>query len=123
MILIDTQSPIPINDQIKAGLRGLTARGALRPGDAVPSIRALAEQLLVNPNTIARAYRELAHEGFLESRRGEGNFVAEKVARSLKDGMVEARARLHDALTQARRAGLEWKDIMAEIQAAKGEKS
>jgi GntR family transcriptional regulator len=123
MILIDPQSPVPINDQIKAGLRGLTARGALRPGDAVPSIRALAEQLLVNPNTIARAYRELAHEGFLESRRGEGNFVAEKVARSLKDGLAEARVRLQDALIQARRAGLEWKDIMAEIHAARGEKS
>ena len=123
MIEIDPQSPIPLNDQIKAGLRGLVSRGALRPGDAVPSIRAFAEQLLVNPNTIARAYRELSFEGFLESKRGEGNYITESALKHLKDGLAEARERLQDALTQARRAGLEWKDIMAEIQTAKGEKS
>ena len=65
MIQIDPRSPVPINDQIKAAVRGLVAKGLLRPGDQAPSIRSLAERLRVNPNTVARAFRELSLEGVL----------------------------------------------------------
>src|SRR5262245_14931485 len=102
MITVDPQSPVPINDQIKSGIRGLVARGLLKPGDSLPSIRALAEQLLVNPNTIARAYRELSFEGMLESRRGEGNYVSETARRTAKDGLEEARQRFLDSAALAR---------------------
>ncbi len=57
MITIDANSPVPIFEQIKAGLRGLVSRGMLNPGDQAPTIRTLAEDLVVNPNTIARAYQ------------------------------------------------------------------
>lgn len=50
--------------------------GALRPGEQLPGIRPLAEELVVNPNTVARAYRELEHEGVIELRQGAGAFVA-----------------------------------------------
>ena len=52
--------------------------GALRPGEQLPGIRPLAEELVVNPNTVARAYRELEHEGVIELRQGAGAFVAEQ---------------------------------------------
>ena len=121
MITIDPQSPVPLNDQIKAGVKGLVTKGQLRPGDALLSIRALAEQLLVNPNTVARAYRELSHEGFLESRRGEGNFISESARRNARDGLEVVRERLNDALRQARAGGLGWNEIDKQLNKAKGE--
>jgi GntR family transcriptional regulator len=123
MITIDPQSPVPINDQIKAGIKGLVTKGLLRPGDALPSIRALAEQLLVNPNTIARAYRELSFEGLLESKRGEGNYIAESAMRNARDGLEEVREGLLGALRQARAGGLGWKEIAALVEKSKGDES
>lgn len=111
MLSIDPRSPVPINEQIKSGLRGLVARGALRPGDPAPSIRALAESLKVNPNTVARAVRELVLEGLLEARRGEGTFIANGGVRKAKDGLDETREALREALLQARRGGLDWDEI------------
>lgn len=120
MIALDSGSPIPLNDQIKAGLRGLVARGVLKPGDQAPSVRALAVQLKVNPNTVARAFRELAQEGFFESRRGDGSYVAETAARQTEKGLAQARESLTEALRQARRGGLEWDDIEKTVRKARG---
>jgi GntR family transcriptional regulator len=58
-------------------VRQLVASGALGPGDALPSVRDLARDQRINPNTVAKAYQRLAEAGVLESRRGEGTFVAE----------------------------------------------
>lgn len=121
MIEIDPRSPVPINDQIKAGLKGLVSKGLLRPGDQAPSIRSLAVSLRVNPNTVARAFRELALEGFFETRRGAANFVSQAATRSAKDGLSEARETLNEALTLARRGGLAWNDIEAILRKAKAE--
>ncbi|HEX6164587.1 MAG TPA: GntR family transcriptional regulator [Vicinamibacterales bacterium] len=52
--------------------------GALRPGEQLPSIRPLAEELVINPNTVAKAYRELEHEGIVELRQGAGAFVSDR---------------------------------------------
>ncbi|MBY0497310.1 MAG: GntR family transcriptional regulator [Cyanobacteria bacterium] len=52
--------------------------GALRPGEQLPSLRPLAEELVINPNTVAKAYRELAHQGVIELRQGAGAFVTDK---------------------------------------------
>jgi GntR family transcriptional regulator len=113
MIRVDPRSPVPLNDQIKAGLRGLVARGALKPGDPAPSIRGLAESLKVNPNTVARAVRELVLEGLLDARRGEGTVVADAAPRRAHDGLDEVRRRLLESLRLARRGGLEWSEIAA----------
>jgi len=59
-------------------VRHLVASGALRPGDPLPSVRDLAREQRINPNTVAKAYQRLAEAGVLESRRGEGTFVAER---------------------------------------------
>jgi GntR family transcriptional regulator len=121
MIRIDPRSPVPINEQIKAGLRGLIARGALRPGDPAPSIRGLAEALKVNPNTVARAVRELVVEGVLDARRGEGTVVAAGAPRMAVNGLDDVRGRLREGLRQARRGGLGWSDVENVVREARKE--
>lgn len=121
MIQIDPVSSVPIYDQIKAGLRGLVTKGLLRPGDAVPSIRSLAVELKVNPNTVARAFRELALEGFLESHRGGGNFIAAGAIRQARDGLSDIRAGLKEAVRLSRRGGLSWPEIEGLVCRAKEE--
>ena len=121
MIRIDNSSAVPIYEQVKDGLRGLVARKLLGPGDQVPPIRGLAELLVVNPNTIARAYRELILEGFLESRKGEGAFIARGAVSRASNGMESIRRRLVDHILLSRRSGLSWKDVQSAIQEAKEE--
>lgn len=121
MIQIDPNSPVPINDQIKAGLKGLVAKGLLRPGDQTPSIRGLATELRVNPNTVARAFRELALEGFLESRRGGGNFISGAAKRQARDGLGLIRTGFKESIQLARRGGLSWEDITKLVEKARGE--
>lgn len=77
---VDMKSGTPIYAQIVAQVEFLVASGRLKPGDAMPPIRALAEQLLVNPNTVARAYRDLEAAGVVASRVGAGTVVAEGVS-------------------------------------------
>ena len=77
MIQIVTGDPRPIFRQIVDGLRLMMASGELAPGSRLPSVRALAQQLTINPNTVARAYAELTSEGQIESRKGVGVFVCE----------------------------------------------
>src|SRR3974377_914496 len=73
-----TGSGTPIYRQIIEQVRLGVATGALVAGDAMPSVRTLAEQNLVNPNTVVKAYSELVRDGVLESHHGKGFFVAEK---------------------------------------------
>jgi len=73
---IDFHSSKPIYEQIKEKIKLLILSGKLKEGDFVPSIRSLAEDLGVNLNTVARAYRELVQEGVLEVKRGEGYIVS-----------------------------------------------
>jgi GntR family transcriptional regulator len=77
-VKVDTTLPVPIWSQIEDGVRHLVASGALAPGDPLPSVRDLAREQRINPNTVAKAYQRLADAGVLETRRGEGTFVAAK---------------------------------------------
>src|SRR6516165_9631726 len=77
-ITITTGSGTPIYRQIIEQVRLGVATGALVASDAMPSVRMLAEQNLVNPNTVVKAYAELVRDGVLESHHGKGFFVAEK---------------------------------------------
>lgn len=71
----------PIYLQIMEWVKRRAVRGDLKPGQRLPSVRDLARELGVNPNTVARAYLELEREGFIFSRRGQGSFVTEDPAR------------------------------------------
>ena len=75
---IDPTLPTPIWSQIEEGVRHLVASGRLAPRAALPSVRDLAREQRINPNTVAKAYQRLAAAGVVEARRGEGTFVAER---------------------------------------------
>jgi GntR family transcriptional regulator len=95
MLQIVTGDPRPIARQITDGIKRLIAAAELQAGDALPSVRGLAQQLSINPNTVAKAYAELTAEGWLLSRAGMGLFVAEQRQR-LSD--AERERRLSDAV-------------------------
>lgn len=85
MILsIDPASALPIYLQIVQQVKWRLATGALRPGDQMPSVRELARQLRVNPNTVAKAFTELEREQIVETRRGSGTYVTDAVPRLTK---------------------------------------
>src|SRR5437763_229520 len=77
-ITISTSSPTAICRQIAEQVRMAIATGKLRIGDQLPSVRALAEDLVLNPNTVARAYADLTRDGLIESRSGRGVFIIRK---------------------------------------------
>jgi GntR family transcriptional regulator len=95
---IEPDSHVPIYAQIIEHLRSAIAAGVYRPGEALPSLRALAIELKVNPNTVQRAYDEMDRQGMIRSRRGVGMFVAERGARSARSRAEES---VHDAFAQA----------------------
>jgi len=80
MILrLNQSSGIPLYLQLMEQVKHAVETGALRPGDQLPAIRKMAEDLVMNPNTVARAYRELEHEGIIELKHGSGAFISESV--------------------------------------------
>src|SRR6478736_6234896 len=86
-------SGVPIYLQLMEQVKHSIETGALRPGEQLPGIRPLAEELVINPNTVAKAYRELEHEGVLELRHGAGAFVsanarAQKMSETLRSGQT-----------------------------------
>ena len=92
MISINYRDPRPIYEQIQSELRRLMLTGALPPGSRLPSVRELAGQLAINPNTIQRAYRELEADGYILSVAGKGSFVAQvdRIAEQQKKQAVSA---------------------------------
>jgi GntR family transcriptional regulator len=84
---------VPIYLQLMEQVKHAIETGALRPGEQLPGIRPLAEELVINPNTVAKAYRELEHEGVIELRHGAGAFVSgaargKKAADTLRAGQA-----------------------------------
>ncbi len=76
-IRISLKDGVPIYLQISNQVKYLVASGRLSPGEQLPPVRTLAEDLVINPNTVARAYRELEREGILVTRRGAGVYVSD----------------------------------------------
>ena len=76
MLHLDYRDNRPIHQQVRDGLRRLMVSGVLQPGDQLPSVRKLATELAINPNTIQRAYNELETEGYIYSVAGKGSFVS-----------------------------------------------
>src|SRR5438132_11451143 len=96
----------PLYLQLMQQIRHATETGALQDGDQLPGIRTLAEELVVSPNTVVKAYSELEHDGLLELRQGSGAFITVKRrTRSLTDHVQVARRRLRDLIGQLREEG------------------
>lgn len=77
MLRIDSRSAVPVYEQLRRGIIMGIVSGRLEPGEKLPSIRELAASLKINPNTVARAYRQLEEEGVVRARRGLGVYVSE----------------------------------------------
>ena len=106
MLLLDLNSSDsrPIYGQIVDRVKFAVAGGVLRSGDLIPSVRELSKQLVVNPNTVARAYRDLQSEGLLESVRGMGLQVAEGASERCRAGAARNRARPAACVKRSKRA-------------------
>jgi DNA-binding transcriptional regulator YhcF (GntR family) len=105
-------SGVPIYLQLMEQVKHAIETGALRPGDQLPGIRPLAEQLVVNPNTVAKAYRELEHEGVVELRQGAGAFVAEQArAKEAANALRAGQAVVAGAVEKLRARGITDEEI------------
>jgi GntR family transcriptional regulator len=97
----------PLYLQLMQQIRHSVETGALNGGDQLPGIRTLAEELVVSPNTVVKAYSELEHEGLLELRQGSGAFVCvRRRTRQLTDHLQVARRRIRDLIERLRGDGL-----------------
>src|SRR5690349_24844384 len=98
---------VPIYVQLMEQVKHAIETGAIRPGEQLPGIRPLAEELVINPNTVAKAYRELQHEGVIELRHGAGAFVSRKAAgRKGTDSMRAGQAIVEAAVERLRARGV-----------------
>jgi GntR family transcriptional regulator len=108
---------LPIYQQIVQQIKTLVAAGRLEPGEELPPIRVLAEQLTINFNTVARAYRELAAAGVLTNRRTAGTYVADGAAPLAQEQCREALTESVDAvLAEAKRANISVAELIELIR-------
>lgn len=105
-------SGVPIYLQLMEQIKHAIETGALRAGDQLPGIRTLAEMLVMNPNTVAKVYRELEHERIIELRHGTGAFVTDKADSRSRTNKVQAAQPLVKALViKLRKQGLSEEEI------------
>ena len=105
-IQIDYRDRRPIYEQLIANIREMILRGALSPDEQLPSVRALAAELAINPNTIQKAYAELERQGMIYSSPGRGSFVCPDPTVMQQAELVKQREALTEAMHAARRSGL-----------------
>lgn len=97
MFRVASQSGEPIYEQLVRQIKHAVTTGALKSGDRLPTVRELASKLVINPNTVARAYRELERDGLLESTTGRGTFVKFSPPKLFRE---ERKKRLHPYIEQ-----------------------
>jgi GntR family transcriptional regulator len=122
---------VPIYLQLMEQVKHAIETGALRAGDQLPGIRPLAEELVINPNTVAKAYRELEHEGAIELRHGSGAFVANNArTKKLADKLRTAQPVIATAIQKLRASALTDEEIrrlfeaeLAGLPRARGDES
>src|SRR5580658_7522563 len=102
---VSPSSGVPLYLQLMEQVKHAIETGALRPGDQLPTIRALAQELVMNSNTVVRAYRELEHEGIVELRHGLGAFISSSVSARGK-AMRQAQTIVESAVDRLRSLGI-----------------
>jgi GntR family transcriptional regulator len=114
---LDLQSGVPVYRQIIDQVRGGIASGTLAVGDQLPTVRQLAVDLSINPNTVVRAYRELELGGLLETHQGTGTFIS---AQKVQGGEAERARQLAqivgDCVARAGASGFTLADLIEELQ-------
>jgi GntR family transcriptional regulator len=119
---VDPRSGVPIYLQLTEQVKRMVALGSLAPGEQLPTVKALALQLTVNPNTVARAYRDLERERVIETSPGRGSFVrSDGTVADAKRAVSEvALAALSEAVREARTLGLDRAELSVLFEAALG---
>jgi GntR family transcriptional regulator len=114
---VSTSDGVPIYWQIANQIKHLVASGRLAPGDEIPPIRVLAQQLLVNPNTVARAYLELEREGVVHKRHGSGTYVSDTGSPLARKERIKILSERVDALlAEARNLHVEPMELLRVIK-------
>lgn len=112
MISLQDRSPLPIYEQIVEQMKMLIAEGAMQAGDKIPSVRELSASLLINPNTVSKAYQELERQGVIITIRGKGTFVAEseapRMAAERREGVQQEIRRI---VVEAKHLGLTRREL------------
>lgn len=115
---LSSQSGLPLYLQLMQQIRHGAESGALQHGDQLPGIRTLAEELLVSPNTVAKAYSELEHDGLVELRQGAGAFISlNRRTRHVLDHIENARRRAAGLIEELREVGLRDDEIRRVFEA------
>jgi GntR family transcriptional regulator len=118
-IRLDEHSGVPVYRQIIDQVRGGIANGALQAGDQLPTVRQLAVDLAINPNTVVRAYRELELGGLLETNQGTGTFIrAQEITGGKQERARQLAQIVSDCLARAGAAGFTVQDLMEELRQA-----
>lgn len=113
MFQIDYRSKKPIYEQIIEQMKLYVVKGQLSPGDAIPSVRKLAQALGVTPSTVAKAYQELERQKVIETIRAKGTFIAGEVSVNLAEEQMEAiRQRMKSEILELKRIGYSKEDVM-----------
>lgn len=112
---INPSSGIPVYLQLTEQVKHAVETGALRPGDQLPAIRKLAKDLVINPNTVVRAYRELVHEKIVELKQGSGAFISESVSGQTNE-MRRGRKIVQSAMERLRSLGLSEEEIRRMVE-------
>jgi GntR family transcriptional regulator len=112
-IHITSDDGVPIYLQIVQQVKRLVASGSLLPGEEMPPIRALAEQLIINPNTVARAYLELERAGVVTKRQGAGTYILDASSPLSRREKLKALTQRADALlVEARQLDIDFDDVI-----------
>lgn len=115
---LDLHSGVPVYRQIMDQVRGGVASGSLVAGDQLPTVRQLAVNLAINPNTVVRAYRELELGGLLETHQGTGTFIStKKLKRSDAERQRQLAQIVGDCIARAGAAGFTVEDVVEELRA------
>ena len=117
MISLNYRDSRPIYEQIRDGLRKLIVTGALSADEKLPSVRALAAQLAINPNTIQRAYNELEGEGYIYSVPGKGSFAAATAAAD-SARRAERLTQVRELLSELRYLGVSQQELLNLVKEA-----
>lgn len=112
MIRLDYRDGRPIYEQVRDGLRRLMVTGVMQPGEQLPSVRSLAMELAINPNTIQRAYAQLEQEGYVYTVSGRGTFVAESGEQN-RQRCRELCERLRPILEELQSLGFTRRELLA----------
>jgi GntR family transcriptional regulator len=110
---LDSRSGVPTYLQLVHQVKQAVQLGILRPGDQLPRVKDVVAKLVINPNTVLKAYRELDLEGIIEGRRGQGTFVAETQPRPPLENHETVQRALVRWVQSARKAGLDEEAITA----------